>query len=469
MLKSLGLVLSGSLAAYASAASVQFDPPDLNLEYQLHKQYMISNGEQPQAAKGIIESYQLQQGENLWGLSQMLYGDGNYWPKVWAQNKSISNPHLIQPGHTLHFQMGSEDDTPSFRFSEAEEPGVELAAAAVTNNPQIEIPPPETPPRPIIQVPKSFPEWQSVYKKRPDRFKIDDSKLLIKRFGPPDKIPLTAYVQEAEIVPSGNFLESEKESGLPVPNQYIYVKIKKGTGQIGQKYLIVMDKGLIRKLNDQVEGHINARFIQVYGDIELTDTAPANFSRSRDRENYEVFRGLILHAISLTMTQYDLIPGQMQIVDMGKVGPEGTASAQILGSMKSHASALYGIGDIVFLNKGSKDGVNEGQIFNVYIDRTIRDSETPVTFATVSSGKIKVVKVSDTVSTGVILEAVDSIQQGDRAQPLVGRSTSAPPPASMGKGEAPPEEGDFDLPADSGSPSDEVPADSGGSDFDLQE
>src|SRR4051812_23092528 len=163
MLKSFGLVLTGSLAAYASAAAVHFDPPDLNLEYQLHKQYMISNGEQPQAAKGIIESYQLQQGENLWGLSQMLYGDGSYWPKVWAQNKSISNPHLIQPGHTLHFQMGSEDDTPSFRFSEAEEPGVELAAA-VNTNPQIEVPPPETPPRPLIPVPKSFPEWETVYK-----------------------------------------------------------------------------------------------------------------------------------------------------------------------------------------------------------------------------------------------------------------------------------------------------------------
>src|SRR5665213_1124461 len=104
MLRSLvlGLTCSFAFAATASAtnSSVHFDPPDLNFEYQLHKQYQVTQGEQPPSGQGLIESYELQNGESLWGLSQMLYGDGNYWPKVWAQNKSISNPHLIQPGYT---------------------------------------------------------------------------------------------------------------------------------------------------------------------------------------------------------------------------------------------------------------------------------------------------------------------------------------------------------------------------------
>ena len=114
------------------AYAAQFDPPDLSLEFRLHQQYMKSTGEAPQAQQGLLESYQLQAGENLWSLSQMLYGDGNYWPKVWAQNPSVSNPHLIKPGHTLQFLMGSEDDTPAFRFSVAEDGGVELAVATDT-------------------------------------------------------------------------------------------------------------------------------------------------------------------------------------------------------------------------------------------------------------------------------------------------------------------------------------------------
>jgi hypothetical protein len=156
----------------------------------------------------------------------------------------------------------------------------------------------------------------------------------------------------------------------------------------------------------------------------------------------------------------------MSYIDMGKSGPEGSASAQVIGSSKHQASALYGAGDIIFLNKGSKDGVSEGQIFDIYIDRTIRDNKTAIPFATVSSGKIKVAKVSSTISTGVLLSAIDSIQQGDRVQAKMGYTTSSGPEEMTSKA---PARGDavFDLPPDdSGS---DAPADDPGSDFDLTE
>ena len=268
---------------------------------------------------------------------------------------------------------------------------------------------------------------------------------------------------------AGAFLETEKESGLPMPNQHIYVKMKKGVGQIGQKYLIVKDMGLIRKLNSQVEGKIDARFIQVYGDIELTDTAPTNFSRSSDKENYDVFRGLILHAINLTRSDFSLIPGQMQSVNMKAIGPEGSTTAQIIGSMKHEASALYGIGDIVFLNKGARDGIADGQILDIYIDRSIRDAQTPVTFSTLSSGQLKIAKTSSTVSTAVVLKAVDSIQQGDRAQPKMAPNHPDAVPSMGSAGGGAPGEGEFDLPPGNENPAGAEPvAPLNDSDFDVQ-
>ena len=180
-----------------------------------------------------------------------------------------------------------------------------------------------------------------------------------------------------------------------------------------------------------------------------------------------MFRGLILHAINLTRTDFDLIPGQMQSVNMSKVGPEGSVSAQILGSMKHQASAVYGPGEIVFLNKGAKDGLSEGQILNIYIDRSIRDARTPVTYSTVSSGTLKIAKTSGTVSTGVILNAIDSIQQGDRAQPKSQNNSVLPSP-SMGKSADPGGASEFDLPpAGEEPPAGDIPAE-GGSDFDIQ-
>lgn len=420
MLRILGLCTIGFFTVGASASVAKFDPPDLNLEFKLHQQYLkgLGKGETTETQTGVVESYQLQNGENLWGLSQMLYGDGNYWPKIWAQNRSISNPHLIKPGHTLQFLLGSEDSAPAFRFSEAEEGGVELAAA-VTNNPQIDLPPPEIPSRPIIGIPNSFPPWQDVYRKRPDKMSVDDSRMDVHRKHHNDRLFLSAFVQETELVPSGTFLEPEKESGLPVVNQYVYVKMLKGTAHPGDKYLIVKDHGRIKKLNDQVEGKIEARFVQVYGDLVLGDLAQPNFRRSSDREHFEIFRAMILHTVNLTLTDYDLIPGEMQSVEMTRTGESGTINAQVIGSMKHQASAIYGQGDVVFVNKGSSQGLAVGQLFDIYIDRSIRDDETQVTFSQRPSGMMKLAKVTQNYATGVILSGVDSIQQGDQIRPHV--------------------------------------------------
>jgi len=444
MLKPLAALLC--MNAYAA----HFDPPDLSLEYQLHKQYQMSQGEIPQSNQGLIESYKLQNGETLWSLSQMLYGDGNYWPKVWAQNKSITNPHLVRPGHMLQFQMGSEDETPSFRFSEADEPGLELAAAPATPA-QIEIPPPESPPKPVIGVPKSFPQYQDAFRARKDVMGLDDSHIMIERQRHAEIIPLTAWVQEDAIVPSGEYMEVEKESGLAAPNQVLYVKVKKGTAQVGQKFLIVKDFGVIRKINRQVEGKINARFIEVYGDVELVEQVESHFKKDSDAQNFDAFRARMLHASSLSRSGFALIPGEMQMVNMSNSGSEGSTVAQVLGSQKHSASAIYGPGDLVFLNKGASDGLTEGQLLHLYMDRSIRDYGTPITYSSVSSGVVKVVKVSATVATAVVLSSVDSIQQGDRVQPLAMRSGGAAPEAQ---------------PFDEAPPADEKPA---GSDFDLSE
>ncbi len=410
------LVFIGLVAAPVWAT--HFDPPDLNLEDQLHRNYVQVVDPKQRAetpSEGLMESYRLQKGESLWGLSQMLYGDGAYWPKVWAQNKSITNPHLVRPGHTLQLMLGSEDQTPAFRFSESDDSGIELAAAQVPGGSQVEVPPPEISPRPVLKIPSSFPDWQEVYHSRKDDFEIDDSKLLFKRNRIPDKIFVSGYVQDGELDAYGSFLENENESGLPVAMQYIFIKIKKGMGHIGQKMLIVKDHGILHKLNYQVEGDIKARFIEVFGDIEIVETAEP-VKNGPDKEKFDVYRALITHAFSLSILNYDLVPGKVDFVDLSASGPSGSVVAQVIGSSKDVTSALYGPGDIVFLNKGSQDGVATGQLLDLFADRVLREPRTAVAFSTKPAGSVKVVKVDNHCATAVVLSAVDSVLQGDRAQ-----------------------------------------------------
>lgn len=406
-------------ASVVATAAARFDPPDLSLELELHRQFLRQHdgaeAAAPLAKDAYVERYRIQNGETLWSLSQTLYGDGNYWPRVWAQNHGITNPHLIRPGHQLQFLMGSEDDTPAFRFSEDgdESSGVELAAA--NGNPIIEIPPPEIPPKPVLSVPKSFPEWQNVYREKPKPI-IDDRGLEFKRAKVPDRIFLRAYVEEKEIEPVGYFLENDTESGLPVINQYVYIKVNKGTAHVGDRFTIARDAGRVRTVTPDFNNYPRAYLVQVAGELQITESISADFNRSRDREKFDCFRALMTKTTGLSLKGMSLVAGGIPVVDLTPEGPRSEVSAEILGSEKHEASQLYGQGDIVFLNKGASAGIRSGQLMDIFVDRKARYSETPVRFSPARSGFVKVVRTTSLFSTAVILDAHDSIQQGDKVE-----------------------------------------------------
>ncbi|MGE4131304.1 MAG: LysM peptidoglycan-binding domain-containing protein [Bdellovibrionales bacterium] len=415
------MVILGLVSALAFEMSVKasaFDPPDLRLEAEFHRQYLrqkqVKQGLTP-VQEGYIESYRIQNGDTLWSLSETLYGDGQFWPRVWSQNHAISNPHLIRPGHSVQFLLGSEDDTPSFRISEAGEAGLELAAS--TNaNPLIDIPPPEIPPRPVLKVPGSFPEWQQVYKQLPVQV-TDDSGLLKQRNPPLGKAYLTAFVQEERLVASGKFLEPDLESSLPMENQYVFVKVKRGIGQPGMKMLIVWDAGVLRRLNKTIEKIRDVHLIQISGEIELSEPMPAV------DEEYDIFRALITKAVGLSTKDYSVIPGELQEISLAVSGASAPVDAEVIGAAKNEGSSIYGPGEIVFIDRGSGQGVEVGQILDIYVNRKFR-KDTLVEFSPASSGKIRIVKVTPNYATAVLLEATDSIQQGDKVQQANSRRAS---------------------------------------------
>lgn len=536
-MKGFCFLTASLMLVVSNGRAVTFDPPDLNLEYQMHRSYTSVQTPVPLDFEadedGYFETYHLQKGESLWGLSQMLYGDGNFWPKVWSQNRSITNPHLVRKGHSLQILLGSEDEAPAFRFTEEDGSGVELAAAnvpvaqsrffaqaatpppaiqpaidhdndgppvpgvmppaampsrqfqppqtapaasepnmskadnmpsepSVTSPPRrpgpsgpatgvvpglpsgssfgtangpsvpigtagsspVEIPPPEKPPRPLIYLPKSLPAWQEVYRTRSEEITIDDSNLKQRYSKVVNRIAVDGYVQEKPLEPVGQFLENENESGLPVPNQHVYVKVKKGSGKVGERLLVVKDHGPIQSWHGKMAGEFKARFIEVYGDLELIEVAPSSFKDSEDAKNYDIYRALVLHATSLSLSKHDLIPGQVQMVEMSDQGPSGSVAANVIGSTKHKSSALYGPGDIVFLNKGSSDGVQIGQMLDVYMDRRVRDSQTPVGVSAYPSGRVKIVRVDSSCATGVLIRSVDGVIQGDKIQAPVSRLDS---------------------------------------------
>lgn len=97
------------------------DDPDLNLENQFHTIYKRFNAEPTSAQMWIAKStdraadtYTVQKGDTLWSVSQTLFGDPTFWPKIWSLNReTIENPHFIYPGDKVLFYPGTQSDSPA--------------------------------------------------------------------------------------------------------------------------------------------------------------------------------------------------------------------------------------------------------------------------------------------------------------------------------------------------------------------
>jgi hypothetical protein len=56
----------------------------------------------------VPELHTVQKGDTLWTLCDQYYGDPWSWPKLWAQNPLVTNPHWIFPGDVLRLRGAGE-------------------------------------------------------------------------------------------------------------------------------------------------------------------------------------------------------------------------------------------------------------------------------------------------------------------------------------------------------------------------
>ena len=66
---------------------------------------VLADGEAP-------EEYVVQEGDTLFDICDQLIDEPGYWPKLWALNPYIKNPHFVWPGMRLRFYPGDEEQPP---------------------------------------------------------------------------------------------------------------------------------------------------------------------------------------------------------------------------------------------------------------------------------------------------------------------------------------------------------------------
>ncbi len=90
------------------------------LEKAKKMQGKIPNSEWNEIAGNSAEgTYEVVTGDWLWKISKNIFGSGFYYSKIWALNPYITNPHEIEPGMILSFSTGSDNNLPALNLQRA--------------------------------------------------------------------------------------------------------------------------------------------------------------------------------------------------------------------------------------------------------------------------------------------------------------------------------------------------------------
>lgn len=415
------------------------DTPDLAFEAKMHDIYLnyhskkLSDDEWTQLlGSRESESYTIQSGDTLWSVSKTFFNDGNYWPKIWQLNSAITNPHLIQPGNTIRFLLGTESETPAFAVTEASDEPVDMpvgdAGAAGIEEPQaplpkmaggksargtptdeIEIPAPSEEFKPVLKrVPPSLPEWS--LQRRGESY--DDSGVDYGRrriLDLPDKKYLESFVDREDFKVDGEISEIEGGATTAANYQYVFIKLPAGQGKTGDNYTIIQRSGQLPRVSEEVattRRDMGYQF-RVQGQARLEDLL------STASDGQDIFRALIVKSLSQISKGSSVTRGTLPTLSLNPNGEKSDIMTQIVGAHQIDGQKTLSLHSLAFLSGGEAQGLKEGQILTVRANTRVRNSKSILAESYIPVGLLKVVKVGEKFTTAIVLKVWDAIFVGD--------------------------------------------------------
>lgn len=386
------------------------DDPDLKRERRFHEIYRKYNqsptsseawGQARQAAP--VGEYEVQQGDTLWSVSKTLFGDSEYWPKVWSYNVGeIQNPHEIKPKMIIQFTAGTVEAPPQLKVTsvkkgdrqtvvvkgpiEDEEPSAssQMKAPKVVSSQATPIPP-------------SLPEYKSIYFAEDPEIKVDFKKF---EFGYTQEY-LTHFAQGSPLNGVGRIIETEMGTKTAAEGQYVFVELNPGVS-VGK----FVAQFLSQKL--KVGSGKPAQFVNVIenqGLVEVIGTVDP-------KKN--IYRAVVLSSLMPIEMGSQLLPSEsIPKIETAPVATNGIGEYKIIGGQYSMESGLISDKYLVFIEGGLDRGIQEGMGFNVYSNQRLRNKNTKALAGDRSIGQARVVHVADKVATAYITKSQDAIVVGD--------------------------------------------------------
>ena len=399
-------------------------------------QGQISDSEWNEVATAAkVSTYTVVKDDWLFKISKRLFGTGYYYPKIWSLNSYITNPHLIEPGMVLSFTTGSGNSAPEFKlgefstdelnavpgslgnldsnddanFGEANAPvwgkekkdlqnqGIYFQYASDETEEDLERAGKKALNREYENYEPPRNDFEVVLPKNYDKNGFDKNSRIFYSFK--EGFYLSTFLSTNIVQDLGEVTSGPDENIYFVQGDHAYVEFDesvnalpgdkfsvysaggrtkhKNSDREGFKYTIVGQIKLIKK----VQGKWDVEFIEVAGTPQRNDRVTV-YTPKIDRVTRTYSSRLIEAAI---ISSYE--PGQ-----------------NILGQ-----------GDVVYIDRGRADGVEMGNVFEVYgfKDRLTRKNITDQ--PTYKMGELAVITLTDNFATCLVINSKRDFYAGDVA------------------------------------------------------
>jgi hypothetical protein len=385
------------------------DAPNSDFEQKMAKTYQARTSHTDPAEWTMLTSqlsektYTTHKGETLRDVSELMFGDPNFWPKIWSLNKSITDPFALPEGTVISFQGGTSDAPPSVGLAimkDLDRPVADVSPYTLGNSLNAEIPPNTHQKAPPLQeLPSSLPYWQ-FGRPTATRITMDVSR--------PIRTPTIAqksleyFASDRETPFDGVIEGTELDLKAASEFQYVYVKFKAAPSQ--KNYVALREDGDV----DTKDGLKTPIMTQILGTLEVLEPV--------DVKN-NLYRAIINRALSNVEVGAKVIAGGIPTYTMEGGTASTNVRATVVGGRFSLNRHIFGNEGILFLDAGSSEGVNVGQVLPVYQYQRHRDDDIKIINNPLSIGKVKIIKTSEHFATAVVLSAVSEIEIGDGTSP----------------------------------------------------
>lgn len=319
------------------------------------------------------KEYKVMEGDTLWDISTKELEGPFHWPKVWKENPQIQNPDRIYPGQEIKIPVGLLKKEPP---AEATSEKASVAAA----------------PEPVKEEGKiegKKEEAQKAVAKKIEPVKknyIADRDVLIASGY------ITDYISE-EIKNVGKISGAPTGRSMFGLHDFLYIKANT-PANAGDKFHVIRSSGIIK--HPKTENKMGY-LISVLGTIKVIETENGMTKAMVTKAYDEIRTGDLLDNF------YEI----EQAIEEDSPRKPNIGGIIIAAQKMKNMNSVY---DILFIDKGSSDGLEVGDLLKTISFGKLNKSRTV--------GVIQIINLKSSTASAIVRKSESSINIGDEVRGL---------------------------------------------------